>query len=217
MLGIGQRAQGLTWRSSAVSASSPCPTAMCTPSMRSSSWASTPPSTTLGRKRSTPTASCPLATSRSFRSSMEASLVTSTANPSANWVCASRSPVHFLLDRRRCSGSKRTRRHGCPRKSLNHWAARAPMSHAGTVSSHTVTVAGPSTRSRATCNASMPGARSTISEDLSCGRIKAMRGKVRWVRKCPCASTTIQARSRSRPVSVSTASCTSIPAHDFTG
>ncbi len=56
-----------------------------------------------------------------------------------------------------------------------------------------------------TCNASMPGARSTISEDLSCGRIKAMRGKVRWVKKCPCASTTIQARSRSEAVSVSTA------------
>ena len=63
----------------------------------------------------------------------------------------------------------------------------------------------------------MPGARSTISNCLSCGRTSAMRGNSRWLTKRPAASTTIQARSKSRPVSVNTASCTATPAQDLTG
>ena len=44
-----------------------------------------------------------------------------------------------------------------------------------------------------------------------------MRGNSRWVTNSPCASTTIQARSKSRPVSVSSASGSSTPAQDLTG
>ena len=63
----------------------------------------------------------------------------------------------------------------------------------------------------------MPGARSTTSLDFTCGRTSAMRGSWRCVTKRPCSSTTIQARSRSRPASVSTASFNSTPAQDLTG
>ena len=52
----------------------------------------------------------------------------------------------------------------------------------------------------------MPGARSTISALLSVGRISAIRGSSRWVTNSPAASTTIQVRSRSKPVSISRAS-----------
>ena len=81
-------------------------------------------------------------------------------------------------------GSKRTRRHSCPRKSpLNHWYARAPISQAGTVSSH-------GDRGRVfhhiqrhvqpACPAPQPHFRG-----FELWRIKAMHGKIRWVRKMP--------------------------------
>jgi len=63
----------------------------------------------------------------------------------------------------------------------------------------------------------MPGARSTTSVCFICGLISAMRGSCRWVTNSPCASTTIQARSNSSPVSVSSISGSSTPAQDFTG
>src|SRR5205814_3920731 len=69
----------------------------------------------------------------------------------------------------------------------------------------------------ARCSASMPGARSTTSCVLIWTLTSAMRGSSRWLRNSFASSTTIQARSRSRPVSVSAASLSSTPAQDFTG
>ena len=91
------------------------------------------------------------------------------------------------------------------------------MSNAATVSFHTFTVQGASTRSRATCSASMPGARRIISLSLSVGWISAIRGSSRCVTNSPAASTTIQARSRSKPVSISKASPGVVPAQDLIG
>ena len=79
------------------------------------------------------------------------------------------------------------------------------------------TWAGASTASICRCSASIPGARSTTSWTFSCGRISAMRGNSRCVMKPPFSSTTIQARSRSSPVSVSSASPRSTPAQDLMG
>ena len=91
------------------------------------------------------------------------------------------------------------------------------MSKAATVSFQTVTLHASSTRSRARCRASMPGARRIISSPFSVGWISAIRGSSRWVTSSPAASTTIQARSRSKPVSISSASPGVVPAQDLIG
>ena len=91
------------------------------------------------------------------------------------------------------------------------------MSQASTSSSQTRTRRGDSTPSSDRCSASMPGARSTVSSCLSVGWISAMRGSSRWVTNSPSSSTTIQARSYNKPVSVSSASVSEMPAHDLTG
>jgi hypothetical protein len=94
----------------------------------------------------------------------DAVLVTSTGKPSLNWLKASTSFVHSRLARRKWSGSKRTKRKGpCPKKSVNHCAAKDPISNAGTVSCHTCTWVGASASSMDRCKASMPGARNTNS------------------------------------------------------
>ena len=91
------------------------------------------------------------------------------------------------------------------------------MSQASTSSSQTRTRRGDSTPSSDRCSASMPGARSTSWSSLNAGWISAMRGSSRWVTNSPCASTTIQARSHSRPVGVSSACSSGTPAQDLTG
>ena len=91
------------------------------------------------------------------------------------------------------------------------------MSNAATVSFHTVTRTGSCAASSDRCSASMPGARSTSSEWRKAQRTSAMRGSRRCETKRPCASTTIQARSNSSPVSITTEASTSIPAHDLIG
>src|SRR5881628_1074513 len=63
----------------------------------------------------------------------------------------------------------------------------------------------------------MPGARSSRSCVRKLGWISAMRGSSRWLTKPPVSSTTIHARSNSRPVSMSRLSSTAMPAQDFTG
>ena len=63
----------------------------------------------------------------------------------------------------------------------------------------------------------MPGARSTTSEMRKLGWISAIWGTSRWLTISPCASTTIQQRSWSKPISVRVASCTITPAQDLTG
>ena len=63
----------------------------------------------------------------------------------------------------------------------------------------------------------MPGARSTRSLWRSVQRTSAMRGSSRWVSMSPAASTTIQARSNSSPVSITSASVTAMPPHDLIG
>ena len=85
------------------------------------------------------------------------------------------------------------------------------MSKAATSSFHTVTRTASCTSLSDTCSASMPGARSVMPSTLSVGWISAMRGTSRCVMNCPCASTTIQARSNSKPVSISSASSTAMP------
>ncbi len=63
----------------------------------------------------------------------------------------------------------------------------------------------------------MPGARSTSSLCLSVQPMSAMRGSSRWLTNSPSLSTTIQARSNSRPVSISRDSSSATPAQDLTG
>ena len=117
-----------------------------------------------------------------------------------------------------CSGSKRARRSGRPRKSLNHCAQSAPMSKAATVSSQTSHRAsaprpGRGRRAAPACPARAGSSRCACSV----GWISAMRGSSRCVTNSPAASTTIQARSRSKPVSISSASSSAMPAQDLTG
>jgi hypothetical protein len=107
MSGIGQRAQGFTGRS----VTGRRPVAMCSASTRSSSCASMPDSTMLGRKRSMPTAWWPAA--RAARSARPASLAGHQHRVAvAELVGRLAPPVHFRLDRRWWSGSKRTSRSG---------------------------------------------------------------------------------------------------------
>ena len=79
------------------------------------------------------------------------------------------------------------------------------MSKAATRSLQTSASARASTRSSATCSASMPGARSTISSLFSVGAPAPCAAARAARRTGPPASTTIQARSRSKPVSTSSA------------
>ena len=91
------------------------------------------------------------------------------------------------------------------------------MSQAATSSFQTCTRVGFSTSFSPKCSASMPGARTTTSSVRICGRTSAKRGSSRWVTKRPAASTTIQARSRSSPVSINCASDSATPAQDLMG
>ena len=91
------------------------------------------------------------------------------------------------------------------------------MSKAATRSFQTSTSARSSTRSSATWTASIPGARRIISSVFSVIRTSVMRGSSRCETNRPVASTTIQERSRSMPVSTSSPRSRATPAHDFTG
>ncbi|CFP57193.1 Uncharacterised protein [Bordetella pertussis] len=225
-LDMGQRVHGLT-------------NAMRTPpatmqAVWSSSKAGQSPSTTiLARKRFIGTGAWPRAARRSFSSSSDDWLATSSGNPSAKpkkWSPAKSSAhsgwrssqvsTHSGLAVRSARRSILSRRHGSPRKRLSHSALRGCSARAITVSRHTPTGwvrSASSEPSAGMRKSSMPGARSTSMPSSSAVRMRAICGYWRWVMNWPAAVVTIQRRSCARPARSTIDSARSMPAQDLTG
>ena len=142
---------------------------------------------------------------RRFTSSSDAAEATSSGKPS--WKAFSASTARRSTcgsARRGASGSKRTSRSGRPRKSLNHCAPGRPCRRRRRGRPRPRPRSRSSTASSATCSGQHAGRAQHHLARLAASAARAPCAAARaGVTNWPAASTTIQARSSSRPVSVS--------------